>query len=93
MTSAYTFAYTLAAGCACALLFVQFVHSASQNEGGGVQLVYEGTCCLVWGVIDRKRDTNVVYVFSILTRVGVYMGVCVCLRAHTHTLHTWGSCL
>jgi len=34
--SAYTFAYTLATGCAYALMYVQFVHSALRNEGGGV---------------------------------------------------------
>jgi len=56
-TSAYTFAYTLGTGCAYALLFVQFVHSTLGNEGEGVQLVCEGTCCLAWGVIyDRGRD-------------------------------------
>ena len=48
-TSAYTFAYTLATGCAYALMYMQFVHSALGNEDGGVQLVYEGTCCLAWG--------------------------------------------
>jgi len=26
-----------------------------------------------------------------LTRVGVYVGVCVCIRTHTHTLHRWGT--
>jgi len=26
-----------------------------------------------------------------LTRVGVYGGVCVCIRMHTHTLHRWGT--
>jgi len=41
--SAYTFAYTLAT----ALMYVQFVHLALGNEGGGVQPAYEGTCCLV----------------------------------------------
>ena len=44
--STYTFAYTLATGCAYALMYVHFVHSALGNKGGGVQLVYEGTCCL-----------------------------------------------
>ena len=50
-TSAYTFAYTLAAGCAYALMYAQFVHSALEDEGGGVQLVYERNCCLAWGII------------------------------------------
>jgi len=26
-----------------------------------------------------------------LTRVGVYVGVCVCIRTHTHTMHRWGT--
>jgi len=38
--SAYTFAYTLATGCAYALMYVQFVHLLLENENGGVQLVY-----------------------------------------------------
>jgi len=42
-------------------MYAQFV----ENEGGGVQLVYE-TCCLAWEVIfDRRRDEGVVCVFSI----------------------------
>ena len=36
------------------------------NEDGGVQLVYESTCWLAWGVIsDRRKDRGVVCVFSI----------------------------
>jgi len=69
----YTFVYTLAAGCAYALMYVpvQFVHSVLGNEGGRVQLVYEGTYCLAWGVIfDRRRDRGVVCVFSILNAGG-----------------------
>jgi len=54
--SAYTFAYTFATRCAYALMYVQFVHLALGNGGWGVQLVYEGNCCLVWGVIfDRRK--------------------------------------
>jgi len=34
-------------------------------------------------------------VFSVsslfLTRVGVYMGVCGCIRTHAHALHRWGT--
>ena len=42
---------------------------------------------MAWGVIfDRRKDRGVVCVFSILTRVGVYVGVCVCIRTHTHTV-------
>jgi len=87
VTSAYTFAYTLATGCAYALTYVQFVHSALGNEGGGVQLVYEGTCCLAWGVIfDRRRDRGVVCMFSILS--GSVCGyICVYMHTHTHTAH------
>jgi len=91
---AYTFAYTLATGCAYALMYVQFVHLALGNEDGGVQLVYGSTCCLAWGIIfDRSKGRGVVCVFSIkfFTRVGVYVGVCVCIRTHTHTLHRWGT--
>jgi len=52
--------YKLATGCAYALMYVQFVHSALGNEGRRVQLVYEGTCCLAWGVVyDRRRDRGV----------------------------------
>ena len=43
--SAYTFVYTLATGCAYALMYVQFVRLAFGNVCGGVQLAYEGTCC------------------------------------------------
>jgi len=62
------------------------------NEDEEVQLVYEGTWCLAEGVIfDRWKDRGVVGVFSILSRVGVYVGVCVYIRTHTHTLHRWGT--
>jgi len=83
--SAYTFAYTLATGCAYALIYVQFVHSALGNESGGVQLVYEGTCCLAWGLMcDRRRDKGVVCLFSIFNAGG---SVCGCMWVYTHT-HT-----
>ena len=87
MTSAYTFAYTLAAGCAHAFMCVQFVHSSLGNKGGGVQLVYEGTCSLAWGVVfDRRRDRGVVCVFSIFN-AGGSVCECMCVYTHTHT-HT-----
>ena len=38
--SAYTFAYTLATGCAYALMWVQFVQLAMGNEDGGFYLIY-----------------------------------------------------
>jgi len=84
-TSAYTFAYTLATGCA--LMYVQFVHLALGNEDGGVQLVYEITCCLAWGVIfERRKDGGVVCVFSIFDAGGsVCACMCVYTRTHTHT--------
>jgi len=90
VTSLHTFAYTLAAGCAYAHMLVQFVHSALGNEGGGVQLVYECTCCLAWGVIfDSRRDRGVVCVFSILI-AGASVCGCMCVYAHTHTHFTYG---
>ena len=67
---------------------MQFVYLALGNEDGGVQLVYESACCLAWGAIfDRRKDSGVVCVFSISTRVEVYVRVSVCIRTHTHTLH------
>jgi len=84
-TSAYTFAYTLATGCAYTLMYVQFVCSALRNEDGGVQLMYEATCCLAWGVIfDRRRNRGVVCVFSIFNAGGSVRG-CRCVYTHTHT--------
>jgi len=68
-------------------MYVQFVHSALGNEGGGVQLLYEGTCCLTGGFIfDRRRDRGVVCVFSIVNAGGSVCG-CMCVYTHTHT-HT-----
>ena len=43
--SAYTFAYTLATGCAFALMYVQFVHLVLGNKNGDVQLVYDPRRC------------------------------------------------
>jgi len=64
-------------------MYLQFI----RNEGGGVQLVFEGTCCLAWGVIfDRRRDRGVVCVFSIFYAGGSVCGcMCVYTHAHTHT--------
>jgi len=85
--SACTFAYTLATGCAYALMYVQFVHLALGNEDGEIQLVYEGTSCLACGVIFHKRnDRGVVCVFSIFNAGGSVCG-CMCVYTHTHT-HT-----
>jgi len=70
-------------------MYVQFVHSALGNEGGGVQLVYEGTCCLAWGVVfDRRRHMGVFCVFSIFNAGGSVCGCrCVYMHTHTHTAH------
>jgi len=71
------------------LMYVQFVHSALGNEDGGVQLVYQVTCCLAWGFIfDRRRDRGVVCVFSIFNAGGSVCGCrCVYTHTHTHTAH------
>jgi len=68
--------------CMCSLF-----HFALGNEDGGVQLVYESTCCLAWRVIfDRRKDRGVDCVFSILNAGGSVCG-CTCVYTHTHT-HT-----
>ena len=70
------------------LMYVQFVHSALRNDGGGVQLVYESTCCLAWGLIfDRTRDRGVVCVISIFNAGGSVSG---CVYTHTQTHYTYG---
>ena len=77
--------YTLATGYAYALMYVQFVHLALGNEDKRVQLVYESTYCLAWGgIFERRKDRDVVCVFSILNTGG---SVCECMCVHTHT-HT-----
>jgi len=67
----------------CAVCFI----SRRGNEDGGVQLVYESTCCLAWVVIfDRRKDRGVVCVFSIFKAGGSVCGcMCVYTRTHTHT--------
>jgi len=66
-------------------MYVQFVHSALGKEGGGVELVYESTSCLAWGVTyDRRRDRGVVCVCSIFNTGGSVSG-CRCVYTHTHT--------
>jgi len=57
------------------------------ERGWRVQIVYEGTGCLAWGVIfGRRRHRGVVCVFSIFNAVGSVCG-CMCVYTHTHT-HT-----
>jgi len=66
--------------CMCGL-FVQ----RWRNEDAGVQLVYESTCCLAWGVIlDRRKNRGVACVFSFFDAGGSVCG-CMC-DAYTHTL-------
>ena len=74
-------------------MYVQFIHLALRNEDGGVQLVYKSNCCLAWGVMFDKEKIWVLSVSSlVLTRVGVYVGVCVVYaHTHTHTLHKCGT--
>ena len=64
--------------CTCSLF-----HLALRNGDG----VCESTCCLAWGVILTEGKIGVLSVSSLFsTRVGVYVGVCVCIRTHTHTV-------
>jgi len=90
-TSAYTFASRSLQdvhmrACMCSLF-----HLALGSEDGGVQLVYNSTCCLACGVIfDKRKDRGVVCVFSILKAGGSVCG-CMCVYTHTHTLHRWGT--
>jgi len=72
--------------CMCSLF-----HLALGNEDEGVQLVCESAYCLARGVILSEGKIGVLSVSSLcLTRVGVYVGVCVCIRTNTHTLCTDG---
>ena len=72
-------------------MYVQFAHSAVGNEGGGVLLVYEGTCYLAWGFIfDRKRDNGVACVLYFLIAGGSVCGcMCVYMLTHAHTAHAY----
>jgi len=88
-----TFAYSIATEfiCAhvCAVCSLSVVHSALGNEDEGVLQLYEGTCCLAWGVIlDRKSDKGVVGVFSISNAGGSVCGCrCVYTQTHKHNAH------
>jgi len=74
--------------CICSLVIYRW-----GNENWGVQLVYESTYCLVWGVIfDIWKDRGVVCVFSIFNAgESVYGCMCVYTHTNTHTLHRWGT--
>ena len=55
---------------------------------------YSITALVAWrgGLLLAEGKIGVLSVSSLfLTRVGVYVGVCVCIRARTHTLHRWGT--
>jgi len=91
----YVYLYMYICVCMCIYIYIylyiacmcSLFHLALGNEDGGVQLVYESTCCLAWGVIfDRRKDRGVVCVFSIFNAGGSVYG-CVCVYTHTHT-HT-----
>ena len=61
------------------------------NENGGVQLVYESTCCLAWGLFLTEGKIGVLSVSSLfLTRVEVYACASVCIRTHTHIAQVLG---
>ena len=90
-TSAYTFGNTFATGCTYALMHVKFVCSALGERGwGGSTNPWTQLLLGVGGYFDRRKDRGVVCVLSILKRAEVYVGVCVYIRTHTHTLHRWG---
>jgi len=76
--------------CTCAHVCTacQFVHSAL-GRGGGFDLVYNGTCCLAWGlIVDKSRFKGVVFVFFIFNAgVSVCGYMCVYTHRHTHAAH------
>jgi len=44
------------------------------------------------GLFLTEGKIGVLSVSSLfLTRLGVYVGVCVCIHTNTHTLHGWGT--
>jgi len=77
--------------CICAHACAVWLFSLWEtNEDMGVQIVYESTCCLVWGhIFDRRKDRGVVCVFYIFNAGG---SVCGCRRVYTHT-HTHTHCI
>jgi len=87
----YVYVYIYICICMCVYIYIylyiacicSLFHVVLGNEDGGVQLVYERSCYLAWGVIfDRRKDRGVVCVFSIFNADG---NVCVCMCVYTHT--------
>jgi len=69
----------------CSCMYSLF-HLALGNEDWRVQLVYESTFCLAWGLCLTEGKIRVLSVSSLFsTRVEVYVDVCVCICTHTHT--------
>jgi len=50
--------------CTCAHVCA-FVHSALADEGEEGRLVYEGTCCLAWGLILTEEEIGALSVSSL----------------------------
>jgi len=80
--------FTLATGSAYARMYVQFVSSSIGEWGwGGSAGLWKHLLLGVGGCFLTKGKIGVLSVsFLVLARVGVYAGVCVCIRTHTHTL-------
>ena len=88
LTWVYTFACTLTTGCAHALMYAQFVHQHWGTRLGGSASPWRPLVAWCGRLILTEGETRVLSVSSlILTRVGVYVDVCVCMRTRTHTLH------
>ena len=96
----YVYIYIYVCICMCVYIYMylyitcmcSLFHLALGNEDGGVELVYESTCCLAWGAIFGRRlflAEGKIVVLSVsslfLTRVGVYVCLSVCIHTHTHT--------
>jgi len=78
--------------CQHALVHAQFVHELTLgNKGGEVEVVYENTCCLSWGLFltEGAWEIGVLPVPFVLFDVGgsVCGCMCVCTHARTHTAH------
>jgi len=88
--SAYTFAYTLATGCAYALMYAQFVHLRCGMRMRGFSYFMRALVAWRGGVFLTEGKIRVLSVSSLfLMWVGLYVGVGLCIRRHTHTLHRW----